>query len=92
MSLDPNGNALEAIANADVHDVGHHHTDLKETKSKDGNNYLVDEKLAVGSSTSGEDHEDADYEGKPTAEELATLRRVSGKIDWSAYLIAFIEL
>lgn len=92
MSLDPNGNALEAIANADIHDVGHHSTDLKETKSKDGNNFLVDEKVAVGSSSIGEDEEDADYEGKPTAEELATLRRVSGTIDWSAYLIAFIEL
>lgn len=28
----------------------------------------------------------------PTAEDLATLRRVSGKIPWSAYTIAFVEL
>jgi POT family proton-dependent oligopeptide transporter len=28
----------------------------------------------------------------PTEEELATLRRVSGQIPWSAYTIAFVEL
>ncbi|GAA5924727.1 Ptr2p [Sporobolomyces koalae] len=89
MSLDPNGTGLEAIANTDIHDVGH--PDVKD--AKDGNNFLVDEKLAVGSSSSnGDSEDDDDYEGKPTAEELATLRRVSGKIDISAYLIAFIEL
>lgn len=89
MSLDPNGNGLEAIANADAHDIGHH--DSKD--GKDGN-YVVDEKLAVGSSSNGEAEEEdlVDYEGKPTEEELATLRRVSGSIDWSAFLIAFIEL
>lgn len=34
----------------------------------------------------------ATYEGQPTAEELATLHRVSGPIPWSAYTIAFVEL
>jgi POT family proton-dependent oligopeptide transporter len=29
---------------------------------------------------------------KPTEEELATLRRVSGKIPWVAYTVAFVEL
>ena len=29
---------------------------------------------------------------KPTEEELATLRRVSGKIPWMAYTVAFVEL
>jgi POT family proton-dependent oligopeptide transporter len=36
---------------------------------------------------------DADLEGEePTEEELRTLTRVSGKIPWSAYTIAFVEL
>jgi POT family proton-dependent oligopeptide transporter len=29
---------------------------------------------------------------KPTEEELVTLRRVSGKIPWVAYTVAFVEL
>ncbi|KAJ1324689.1 putative peptide transporter [Microdochium nivale] len=33
----------------------------------------------------------ADYEGKPTAEELRTLRRVPGKLPTIAYLICFVE-
>lgn len=28
----------------------------------------------------------------PTAEELQTLRRVSGKVPWTAYTVAFVEL
>lgn len=32
-----------------------------------------------------------DYEGKPTTEELATLRRVSGKLPWVAYVLCFVE-
>ena len=36
---------------------------------------------------------DADLEGEePTEEDLRTLTRVSGKIPWSAYTIAFVEL
>jgi POT family proton-dependent oligopeptide transporter len=36
---------------------------------------------------------EADLEGEePTEEELRTLKRVSGKIPWSAYSIAFVEL
>ena len=36
---------------------------------------------------------EADLEGEePTEEELVTLRRVSGKIPWTAYTIAFVEL
>ncbi len=34
---------------------------------------------------------DGDFE-IPTEHDLATLRRVSGKIPWSAYTIAFVEL
>lgn len=32
-----------------------------------------------------------DYEGKPTDEELATLRRVPGKIPTVAYLLCIVE-
>ena len=32
------------------------------------------------------------YDDTPTEEELATLRRVSGKINWAAFTIAFCEL
>ncbi|KAL6863550.1 PTR2 domain-containing protein [Trichoderma novae-zelandiae] len=35
---------------------------------------------------------DEDYDDFPTEEELRTLRRVSGKIKWSMYTIAFVEL
>ncbi|KYK54249.1 hypothetical protein DCS_06206 [Drechmeria coniospora] len=35
---------------------------------------------------------DEDYEGRPTEEEFRTLRRVSGKIMWSMWTIAFVEL
>jgi len=36
---------------------------------------------------------DADLEGEePTEEDLATLPRISGKIPWSAFTIAFVEL
>ena len=35
---------------------------------------------------------DVDYEGKPTKEELATLRRVPGKLPTEAYMICSVEL
>lgn len=66
--------------------------------------YEVTEKQAlsgkdVASSTAGSQHVapvvefEADLEGEePTEEELATLRRVSGKIPWTAFTIAFVEL
>ncbi|QUC16341.1 uncharacterized protein UV8b_00582 [Ustilaginoidea virens] len=36
--------------------------------------------------------DDDDYEGKPTDEEMKTLRRVSGKMMWAMWTIAFVEL
>jgi POT family proton-dependent oligopeptide transporter len=36
--------------------------------------------------------DDEDWPDKPTEEELRTLRRVSGKIMWSMWTIAFVEL
>ncbi|EOA86833.1 uncharacterized protein SETTUDRAFT_115376 [Exserohilum turcica Et28A] len=57
--------------------------------------YDVDEKRAL-SSTDNEYHGEvfeADLEGEePTEEELKTLRRVSGKIPWTAFTVAFVEL
>lgn len=63
--------------------------------------YELDEKRALSEtrSPSSNDHEypgevfEADLEGEePTAEELKTLPRVSGKIPWTAFTIAFVEL
>lgn len=34
---------------------------------------------------------EAEYEGKPTEEEAATLRRVPGKLPAVAYLLCFVE-
>ncbi|KAG5929233.1 hypothetical protein E4U42_006679 [Claviceps africana] len=38
------------------------------------------------------DDDDDDYDGKPTPEELRTLPRVSGRIKWAMWTIAFVEL
>jgi hypothetical protein len=32
------------------------------------------------------------YEGEPTDEELATLRRIPGRIPWICFTVAFVEL
>ncbi|KAG5976798.1 hypothetical protein E4U55_007235 [Claviceps digitariae] len=39
-----------------------------------------------------DDDNDSHYEGKPTDHELKTLPRVSGKIMWAMWTIAFVEL
>jgi POT family proton-dependent oligopeptide transporter len=61
--------------------------------------FEVGEKKALSlSNTTGSMHDapvefEADLMGdEPTAEELLTLRRVSGKIPWTAFTIAFVEL
>jgi proton-dependent oligopeptide transporter, POT family len=46
----------------------------------------IKESIGSGSSTRSDDFE------HPTEEELATLRRVSGQIPWTAYTVAFVEL
>lgn len=43
-------------------------------------------------SLAGVSVDEDEYEGKPTEEEMHTLRRVSGKIMWSMWTIAFVEL
>ncbi|CZR65601.1 probable MFS peptide transporter, putaitve [Phialocephala subalpina] len=47
------------------------------------------ESIDISSSTQRSQNEEYEY---PTEEELATLRRVSGKILWTAYSVAFVEL
>jgi POT family proton-dependent oligopeptide transporter len=61
--------------------------------------HALSEKHAVAESSTDSHHVtpvvefEADLEGEePTAEELVTLRRVSGKIPWTAFTIAFVEL
>ncbi len=57
-----------------------------------------DEKIARSDTTPSHQGEpvvefEADLEGEePTEEELRTLRRVSGKIPWTAFTVAFVEL
>ncbi|KAK0390147.1 hypothetical protein NLU13_3720 [Sarocladium strictum] len=50
----------------------------------------VNEKLQDPYVTTTDD--DEDWPDKPTDEELRTLRRVSGKIPWAMFTIAFVEL
>jgi hypothetical protein len=65
-----------------------------------GEKQALTEKAVLASSDSTESHHlsppvefEADLEGEePTEEELVTLRRVSGKIPWVAFTIAFVEL
>lgn len=62
--------------------------------------YEVEEKHVLARSDTTNSHHvqppvefEADLEGEePTAEELRTLKRVSGKIPWMAFTIAFVEL
>jgi hypothetical protein len=64
-----------------------------------GEKQVLNEKAVARSDTTGSHHLappvefEADLVGEePTAEELVTLRRVSGKIPWIAFTIAFVEL
>jgi POT family proton-dependent oligopeptide transporter len=64
--------------------------------------YEVDEKRSPSDTHSPSSNDDAEYPGEvfeadlegeePTEEELRTLPRVSGKIPWTAFTIAFVEL
>lgn len=53
----------------------------------------IDEKRgSLNGSNSKTDCDSVDGIVTPTDEELKTLRRVSGKIPWAAYTVAFVEL
>ncbi|KAF2029614.1 PTR2-domain-containing protein [Setomelanomma holmii] len=62
--------------------------------------YEIGEKQALAHSDTTSSHQvappvefEADLQGEePTEEDLRTLRRVSGKIPWTAFTIAFVEL
>ncbi|KAI6777624.1 peptide transporter-like protein [Emericellopsis cladophorae] len=78
----------DAIARAGLADAEHHGVypnaargsmDVKDKKETHDHDVV---------STSDDD----DYPGKPTEEEMRTLPRVSGKIMWSMWTIAFVEL
>lgn len=61
------------------------HEDVhSDCKDQDKQNLTVVEKSGTIAST--------DADNTPTEEEMRTLRKVSGKIPWSAYTIAFVEL
>lgn len=60
---------------------------LEETKAKETTMNAAQADVTLGFAASA----DEEFE-KPTEEELHTLRRVSGKIYWPAYTIAFCEL
>ena len=51
---------------------------------------VIEDKLAGNSSASMSSFEGADDE--PTEEDRATLRKVSDKLPWSAFLVAVVEL
>ncbi len=59
-------------------------------EAKAGRGSIDVEKIHALSNTAGSD--ELDYDDTPTEDELQTLRRVSGKIPWVAFTIAFCEL
>ena len=88
-------------ANVDkmAHDAKHEVTLTLETEEKHGFESLwsepspiVGEVKAEDESFHRHDQQQEHYEGMPTDEELHTLRRVSGKVPWTAYTVAFVEL
>lgn len=68
-----------------------HLTDASEHKSSERANATVSPVKSTVFSTSSRFLDDDEYE-RPTVEEESTLRRVSGKVPWVAYTIAFVEL
>lgn len=68
----------DAIARTGLPEVGH----VIEEKS---HGHMDAEKISQSS-------DDDYYPDKPTSEEMQTLRRVSGKIKWAMWTIAFVEL
>ena len=79
-------NVLEnaELAKAGVGDAGIQGT-ITEAKSGIG-------RMDASDSLHDTDHKQERYEDTPTDEELNSLRRVSGKIPWTAWTIAFVEL
>lgn len=76
----------DTIARAGLADAEHH--GLAQNPAK-GSMDLRKESIAHDAISSIDSN---DWPDKPTDEELLTLRRVSGKIKWSMWTIAFVEL
>jgi POT family proton-dependent oligopeptide transporter len=87
MSSVPNQD-IDAIARAGLTDAEHNG---KASVPAQGSIDVAREKEILAHTVSTTD-EDEDWPDKPTEEELRTLPRVSGKIRWSMYTIAFVEL
>lgn len=76
----------DAIAHSGLSDP-----EFKGTHAHDARGSMdVNQKITDPYVTTTDDEDD--WEGKPTPEELQTLRRVSGKIPWAMFTIAFVEL
>lgn len=77
---------VDAIANSGLNDP-----EFKGVHPHDARGSMdVNQKIQDPYVTTTDDEED--WPDKPTPDELATLRRVSGKIPWAMYTIAFVEL
>lgn len=77
----------DAIAQAGLADAEHGGVYNNPAK---GSMDVTKEKETLGHDVVSTDSND--YPDKPTEEEMQTLRRVSGKIKWSMWTIAFVEL
>lgn len=79
----------DTIARAGLADPEHHgvHTDIPKHEAR-GSMDVRKTSLAHHDV----ELDDEEYEDRPTDEEMRTLRRVSGKIMWSMWTIAFVEL
>jgi POT family proton-dependent oligopeptide transporter len=87
---------MDVIAQAGIADAEHHGVHPHDSKghmdvSRDKETAVAD-KETLGSVHNVHSHDEEDWPDKPTDEELKTLRRVSGKIPWIMWTIAFVEL
>ncbi|GAB7353162.1 hypothetical protein MBLNU459_g3695t1 [Dothideomycetes sp. NU459] len=86
------GSTLEAIELAKGHEPKLA-TPVHEKELQLGEKNFISEKSTDSADLSSlTDGDVADYEGKPTEEELNTLPRVSGALPWTTFTIAFVEL
>ena len=82
----------DAIARAGLFDAEHHGIVANEPESAARGTMDVHAEKEFHDITASSTGDDDDYPDKPTSEELKTLRRVSGKIMWGMWTIAFVEL
>lgn len=82
--------ADDAIAQAGLADAENHGLPPYDQTPAKGSMDVRKASLVAHEVSSATD--DGEYPDKPTEEELRTLRRVSGRIKWSMWTIAFVEL